>query len=53
MLTVAPLTVVLMGIIGIVVIVASVARMFVLEHQVHETPFLADPGAHDRSRLAA
>lgn len=53
MLTVAPLTVVLLGVLGLAVILASVVRMVVLEQQVHDTRFLVDPGPQERSRVAA
>ena len=53
MLTVAPMTVVLLGILGLAVVLASVARMFVLETQVQETRHLVDPGPQERPRVAA
>ena len=53
MLTVAPLTVLLMAVVGLAVILASVARMIVLEHQLKHTAFSADPGTHERPRVAA
>ena len=53
MLTGAPVTVVLMAVIGLAVIMASVARILVLEHQVKRPSFFADPGTHERPRVAA
>ncbi len=54
MLTVAPLTVVLLGVLGLAVVLASVVRMVVLEQQVHRaTPYLVDPGTQERPRIAA
>jgi hypothetical protein len=53
MLTVAPLTIVLLGLLGLAIVLASVARMFVLEQQVHDTRYLVDPGPQERPRVAA
>lgn len=53
MLTVAPLSVVLLGVLGLAVILASAVRMFVLEQQVPRTPYLVDPGQQERPRIAA
>ena len=53
MLTVAPMTVVLLGLLGLAVILASVARMVVLEQQVHQPRHLVDPGPQERPRVAA
>lgn len=52
MLTV-PLTVVLLGVLGLAVILASVVRMVVLESQVLDTRYLVDPGTQERPRVAA
>ena len=53
MLTVAPMSVLLLAVVGLAVIIASVARMVILEHQHHETAFLVDPGQQERPRVAA
>jgi hypothetical protein len=53
MLTVVPMSVLLMGLVGLAVILASVARMIMLEHQLHDTRFLVDPGSQERPRVAA
>jgi hypothetical protein len=53
MLTVMPMAVVLLGVLGLAVILASVARMFVLEQQVQPTRYLVDPGPQERPRVAA
>jgi hypothetical protein len=53
MLTVVPLTVVLLGVLGLAVMVASALRMFVLEAQVEAPRFLVDPGPQERPRIAA
>ena len=53
MLTVAPMSVLVLGLVGLAVILASLARMFVLEHQVRDTTYLVDPGPHERPRVAA
>ena len=53
MLTVAPMSVLLLGLVGLAVVLASLARMFVLEHQLRRTSYLVDPGSHERPRVAA
>lgn len=53
MLTVMPLTVVLLGVLGLAVVLASVARMFALESQQRGPLLLVDPGTQERPRIAA
>jgi hypothetical protein len=53
MLTVVPMTVVLLLVLGLAVVVASIARMVALESQVQQPRFLVDPGQQERPRVAA
>jgi hypothetical protein len=52
MLTVVPMSVLLLGVLGLAVMVASVARMIVLERTT-QGPALLDRGPRERPRVAA
>jgi hypothetical protein len=47
------MSVLLLGILGLAIILASVARMIVLEHQVRGPVVLFDPGPQEPARVAA
>jgi hypothetical protein len=53
MLTVLPVSVVLIGVFGLAMVLASVARMVVLERTQNDPPVLAGSGPHERPRIAA
>jgi hypothetical protein len=53
MLTVAPLSVWLMGVLGIAVVLASVLRIVVLEHATRGPIYLGEAGPAERPRIAA
>jgi hypothetical protein len=53
MLTVAPISIVLIALFGLAVIMAAVARMVVLESQGWAPVVLSDPGSYERERVAA
>ncbi len=52
MLTSLPMSVLLIGVFGLAMVLASVARMFVLERHL-PGPGVLDRGPHERPRIAA
>jgi hypothetical protein len=53
MLTVVPMSVLLIGVFGLAMVLASVARMIVLERSLPDPTFLGDRGPQERPRIAA
>jgi hypothetical protein len=53
MLTVVPISVLLLGVLGLAVMVASVARMVVLDRTPREPAMFIDRGPQERPRVAA
>jgi hypothetical protein len=53
MLTVMPMSVLLIGVFGLAMVLASVARMIVIERNLPDPRILGDRGPQERPRIAA